>query len=314
MPSLFFFIVKKKNLLTKQLNRLFSIKNVEKALDAYNPDLIYYRQNVAFPGLINILKKYPVIMEANTNDLEEYKLLHPMKYFIYSKGRSKILQNISAIVAVSEEIELLYESLDIPKVVIANGYDFTHCPQNRFPRSGEGIQLIFVGSPDMPWHGVDHYLEMAELFPEYKFHLAGPLVSTDLSNVIQHGWLSKKELVKLYKKINIAVSTLALYRNSMNEASPLKSREYACYGLPMIVGYIDTDLDNEPYILNIGNTPDAVKKNPDKIKNFIEEWKDKSIDLEQVRHKVDYHIKEQKRLSFFEEIIQSSNSQNKVSM
>ncbi len=306
-----FFMNRKTSFLKKQLNRMLAIHNLYSELKKYSPDVIYYRQNAWFPGLSKVLELAPVIMEANTDDLEEMKLFNKSKAFMYKSGRNKILERINGIVAVSYEIEKLYENMSIPKCVIANGYDFNQCrakPINK--KKMNGLNLIFVGTPNLPWHGVEHYIEMAEMFPEYNFHLVGVDSPKKIKNLKQHGWLDKDSLFELYKHMDIAVSTLALYRKGMEEASPLKSREYAYFGLPMIVGYIDTDLDGEDFVLNIGNYEQAVLEHKEEIMQFIKEWSKKSIDLEYIKNKLDYTHKEKDRLSFMKKIHKNYNEKN----
>ena len=104
-------------------------------------------------------------------------------------------------------------------------------------------------------------------------------------------------LGELYKKMDIAIGTLALHRKKMEEASPLKVREYVAYGLPVIIGYIDIDLNNEEFILNIGNYEENVVESIDAIVKFIESWKNKVIDLDISR--IDMNKKEKQRLKFF---------------
>ncbi|WP_198264123.1 hypothetical protein [sulfur-oxidizing endosymbiont of Gigantopelta aegis] len=77
--------------------------------------------------------------------------------------------------------------------------------------------------------------------------------------------------------MNIAIGTLSLHKKNMKEASALKVREYVAYGLPVILGYIDSDLDGCDFILNVGNYERNIHDNLKKIKEFIRFWKDKEI-------------------------------------
>lgn len=301
-----FFIKEDTNFINKQLNRMYSILKLFKDLKKYNPDIIYYRQNAWFPGLIKTLKLAPVIMEINSNDISEMNLMNPIKKYLYLFGRKKILRNVNAILSVSNEIILPYEKYNIPIKVIGNGFQFERKIQKN-TKQLDLINIIFVGTPNLAWHGVDKFIKLAELLPQFQFHLVGPKTEEKFDNLTSHGWLNKKELNSLYAKMNLAVSTLSLYKNNMQEASPLKSREYAYYDLPMIVGYIDTDLEGEDYILNIGNYENSIIDNITMIKEFINEWAYKSIPYEDVKNKLDYKIKEKKRIDFFKEIMNKSH-------
>lgn len=106
--------------------------------------------------------------------------------------------------------------------------------------------------------------------------------------------------------MNIGIGTLALHRKGMKEASPLKVREYLAYGLPVILGYKDTDVDGKDFVLNIGNYELNVNENKQQITDFVNEWSDRRVDQEQVIQLIDWEMKEQRRLKFFESIIKSA--------
>jgi hypothetical protein len=78
-------------------------------------------------------------------------------------------------------------------------------------------------------------------------------------------WLGKKskqEISDLLQDCHMAAGTLALFRKSMKEASPLKVRECLMLGLPMIIGYFDTDVsaDNrfEPFLFKVENNESPI--------------------------------------------------------
>ncbi len=77
---------------------------------------------------------------------------------------------------------------------------------------------------------------------------------------IFHGFLDRAGVMDVLMKTDVACGSLALHRNNMQEASPLKVREALAYGIPVLLGYKDTDLSNlqSEYILQIPNTEDNV--------------------------------------------------------
>jgi hypothetical protein len=88
----------------------------------------------------------------------------------------------------------------------------------------------------------------------------------------------------------------------MEEACPLKVREYLRYGLPVIGGYIDTDIpDGSDYFLNIGNHELNVKESLDRIEGFVKQWMHRRVEPAAIAH-LDYNFKEQERLAFLCEI------------
>ena len=304
--SLFHFpyIGDKPGRLLKYLNRILVRKRVENAMCEFSPDIIYYRQNVWYPGLCSLLKIAPCIMEINTVDNAEMKLMGKVAALYYRFGKRKLLYNISGYVCVTAEIASYYS--DKKCLILANGYNL---PTAKFPtkqkKGNERTGLIFVGSPGMVWHGVDKVILMAKLLPEFDFHIVGGdiVAGSELPNVHIYGYLKGKPLHDLYQICSVGIGTLALHRKGMTEACPLKVREYLAYGLPVIAGYLDTDLEGEDICLNIGNYEDNVLDNIGKIREFVLMSEQNEIDPHRVENLVGNHFKEQKRLEYLKKMI-----------
>ena len=283
------------------INKILSIKKVEKDLNIFSPDIVYIRQPIWYPGIDKFLLKFNSIMELNTNDLNEIKLLPKIKQYIYLYGREKIINSVKGFVSVSYEIEKLYKKYNKPIITIANGYDISQIP--KFEKNmNKRKQIIFVGSPNQEWHGVEKIIYLAKMLKEFDFHIVGPILNLPekIDNIKLHGYLSKKELFELYKKMDVGIGTLSLYKNNMQEASPLKVREYIAFRLPVILGYKDTDLEGKGYVLNIGNYENNVIDNIDKIRKFIN-ISDKLY--EKISPEIiSYENKEKKRLEFFKSV------------
>jgi hypothetical protein len=92
----------------------------------------------------------------------------------------------------------------------------------------------------------------------------------------------------------------------MEEACPLKTREYLSYGLPCIIGYKDADFpDGAPFILQLPNTPDNVQNYLSEIENFAKSWKGRHVSREKILH-LDYKYKENQRINFFRQVLDST--------
>ena len=92
----------------------------------------------------------------------------------------------------------------------------------------------------------------------------------------------------------------------MNEACALKVRQYLMHRIPTILGYLEAqeELRSAPYVLNIGNYPDNVSNNIEKIKEFSLFWQNKRI-----KDYLSFLTKNQietKRIEFFKDIISLS--------
>ena len=298
------------------LKNKFVLENdLLKDLEVFSPDVVYYRYSTLNRTLRKVLSKYKVVTEVNTDDLGESKLLWEKernlksfaRYFTYTLFRSQILKKVQGIIAVTKEIAELPSTTkyDKPTVYIPNGIDLekyqTIKKQNE---AYERVGLFFIGSPNQPWHGVDIIEEMSKKLPQYDFHIVG-MEGDSSENLFWHGYLQKDEYLKILKKCQICIGTLALERKNMKEACPLKVREYLAYGYPTIIGYEDTAfLENDvDFILKLkGNkvSDEAIEK----IGSFIELVKKMVVTSDLIQN-IDIIELEKRRLSFIEDIFKN---------
>jgi len=105
-------------------------------------------------------------------------------------------------------------------------------------------------------------------------------------------------------RADVAVGTLALYRKQMQEACALKVRRYLAYGLPVILGHVDTDFigRDEWYILSLPNTATNVADGLDSIRKFVADVKGRRVPRGEVEPILSVSAKERERLSFFREL------------
>lgn len=288
-----------------------NIKTLDKHLSDFKPDMIYIRQIKYYPYLVSVLKKNaPYIVEINTNDLEEAKLSSKIIYYYKKLTRDFLLRDASGLVSVSQELieNKIFSKFNKPSIFIGNGYDFRKVTYQKTSFS-EPAKFVFIGTPGQAWHGVDKVLLLAKKLTENEFHIIGPGIQNlkNVSkNIIAHGYLDQEKVEEIVSSCDIGISTLALHRNNMKEASPLKSRQYLAQGLATIIAYKDTDLPNDlDFILNIGNYEDNVKENLDTIEDFVKNLKNlKSSEIvKQSKNYLDYHSKEKKRFMFFQKVL-----------
>jgi glycosyltransferase involved in cell wall biosynthesis len=122
-------------------------------------------------------------------------------------------------------------------------------------------------------------------------------------NIIYYGHLEYDEYVKYMERADVAIGTLALHRKGMNEASPLKVREYLAHGIPVIIGYDDTDFPcNVSFILRISNDEKNTIKEADAINEFVLDWRGKRINRKEILA-IDNKGKEKERTKFFEAVL-----------
>lgn len=284
-------------------------------LEDFSPDVIYHRYEFWNATTIYLGKAFKVIAELNTDDLSEYKLKLKqektlkslLRYFIVKLCRVNYLRSFKGGVGVTKEISELesYTKYCSKQVFIPNSIDLDRFKiikkvNEEIPSR---IGLFFIGSPNQSWHGIDIIQEWAEKLPQYDFHIVGS-VAENSNNVFYHGYLKAEEYVKVLKKCHVCIGSLALFRNNLSEACPLKVREYIAYGYPTIIGYSDTAfIDQEKpnwlYEYNVGS-------NIRDLELFIEKNASFVIDKPSMTNISSDHV-EEKRLNFMLRLIDEKN-------
>lgn len=295
------------------LNRSLTAFRIRRLIKTHSPDIIYMRECIWFPFVQQVFgSKVPVILEINTLLKRELRHFGFFQRTIYRFFQRNIYTNVAGIVGITDEVIDYYAIYNKPSIAIANGYDFEIAiqPEKGPEKDITRPNLLFIGSPGMVWHGLDHIYEMVELLPEFDFHIVGE--SGDefkpLSNLTFHGYLPSSEIADMYSRMDIGIGTMALYRKEMRQACPLKVREYLAYGLPVIIGYYDTDLSGKglDFVLQIDPRTLNKQNTIDRIQAFVNEWKGKKIPLQAAEKLVSTTGKESIRLGFFSKVLQRS--------
>lgn len=288
-------------------SRFTEFRELVRLIDRWQPDMIYHRFDLFYPSLDWILSKYPSVLEINTNDLTEMKLQQgTLRYWYHRLTRGRVLKRSRGNVYVSKELseEEHYRKYAKSEVVIGNGIQLDQFPSLASPVK-DGIRCVFIGSPGQAWHGVDKIMQLAELRPEWTFDLVG-IHAKDIKglngkippNIVFHGRLNKEQYEPIMRKANIAIGSLAMHRAALKEGSPLKVREYLAYGIPVILGYMDTDFpEGSPYLLNLDNEENNIVPAIDRISDFVREWGERRVEREAISH-LDSKYKEAKRISY----------------
>lgn len=270
-----------------------------------NYNCVYMRFGILTPKQIKIIKQIPTILEINTINKYEARHWSPNKRLLYYLSERFALKQAAGLAVVTREIQKYYKAKFpaqqiecFPNSIILDEIQVQPAPNNKRP------QLIFVGSPNRPWHGVDRIFTMAQTHPQYDFHIVGATQKkSTFNNLYVHPEIYENELLIFLSKMDIAISTLALERNFMREASPLKTRLYLACGLPVVMGYLDTACTtNDTFYLYAGEETAldsvAFTNNLDK---FIMKWKGKRVSRDQLQN-FDATFVERNRLQFINAI------------
>ena len=158
-------------------------------------------------------------------------------------------------------------------VHLANGIDVASVQPrtNAPPWPSSRLEIIAVGSIAR-WQGLDRLLHAMRHFldrsaREHDVHVTIVGGGHDLdairtlvrdlrleSNVTFAGTVVGEPLRKLYEGAHLAVSTLALHRKGLSQASELKAREYTAIGIPFIACGDDPDFSADlPFRIRVSN-------------------------------------------------------------
>jgi hypothetical protein len=294
-----------------ELSRVAAARRMIQTVRAYGPDLIYLRYGAYVYPAHFLADIAPVVEEINTNDLTQHDGLGGL-YSLYNRlTRGILLRRVRGLVTVSQELAATpaFSSYKKPTCVIANGInlnEFTELPPsfNQIPR------LVFIGNPGYPWHGVDKLVELARLVPEIELDIIGyrelPEFEPLPANIKLHGYLDLQDYQSVLLGADVAVSSLALHRIQLEEASPLKSRECLAFGLPLVIAYIDTDLNDmqNDFLLKIPNKQDNIRTHASAIRDFAYRMRGARVPRDLITS-IDLTSKETGRIEFFEEIVKA---------
>lgn len=293
-----------------KLSLFFKSRIIGNNIIDFNPDVVYARWGINFPFLLTIMKLFPTILEINSDNLSEQKLhLNKMYYYYQSLTTNTFLKHPRGAISVTNELADRYSSVLKNITVIANGIELDKY-KILSPNLSPIIRIIIcspyarLGKSDIL--GCDKILTLAEYFKDWEFNIVGVSAEerpkNDLPNIHYHGFLDYKSYKSILEQSDVGIGPLALYRKSMSEACPLKVREYLAHGLPIIIGYKDTDfLHGKDFILELPNSDDNVRANFHIIEQFILKWKGKRVPFEDIKH-IDSVIKEKKRLDYFNQV------------
>ncbi len=268
---------------------------------AWQPDVIYFRYAYHSAGLPGLFREIPTVAEINSDDLAEYPLtLPPAKVLYHRLTRARVLRPVAGFVAVTRELAVRFAGFGRPTETIANGIALADFAPVAAPPAGAPPRLLFVGSAGSPWHGLERVAELATLFPALGIDVVGCTAPSGPwpESVRFHGALPAAGYAPLVRGATAAVGTLALYRKSMDEACPLKVREYLALGLPVLAAYRDTDLpDDVDYFLRLPNDARPLAPHRERIAAWLAHWRGQRVPRAAVAH-LDAAAKEARRLAF----------------
>jgi hypothetical protein len=293
---------------------------VSSALQWIQPDLTYSRYLFPSWGVGNIAKHSGrLVFEINSDDASEYYAKNALTGIFNKLFRSKVLRLAKGLVFVTRELAHApaFSSHTHTRTVIANGVECARFPIVRNPEN-VSPQLGFIGSPGQLWHGLDKLVTLAELLAGCIIHVIGPseqecriLWGKLPANVVMHGYLNSEDASQVISVMDVGIATLALHRKSMNEACPLKVRQYLAQGLPVLAASEDTDiLTDQCFYLRLPNSEDNIRPHAQRIIDFVHGAFGNVAMREKARKFAMSHMavddKEAERVNFFQSVLSES--------
>jgi len=290
-------------------DRIRAARLMVESINRYRPEIIYLRYGMYVYPIHRLAAIAPLVEELNTNDLAQHRRLG-RAYWLYNRfTRGILIRRTSGLVCLSRELARAPQNVKYrkPTRVVGDGIDLEDilplpAPGNAQPR------MAFIGSPDAPWQGVDKLVHLARAFPDLSVHIIGydriEGYETLPENLQLYGYLAIVKYREVLGTMDCAIGSLGLHRISLNESSPLKTRECLAFGLPMVLPYKDTDLHGLgcDFLLEIPNNEENIRTHGQAIHDFAYHMLGKRVNRAQIAM-LDQTLKERERLGFFEEIL-----------
>ena len=288
--------------------RALATIRLRRAVARYEPDLIYLRYDMWIPPLGSLLRRFTTVVELNTDDRRELELRR-LRARLYNRyNRRAVLGSAAGIVCVTRDLARLNAGLGKPVAVVTNAVTLDAAPTGPPPAAARP-RAVFLAGTDDPWQGVDKVLFLARAIPEWDFVLvgvdAGALTAPPSANLTVHGTMTRPEYGELLARSDIGLGTLALHRKGLEEATPLKVREYLAHGLPTVIAYEDTDFAGlDPwFLLRLPNEDSNVRDNVHAIRAFGDRVRGRRVGRDEVAPLIGRDAREAQRLAFMAEAV-----------
>jgi hypothetical protein len=229
----------------------------------------YYPHNLLLNIIIYFLRKYcKIYVEVNTKYRFETKDTNKWFYFSNYISEKMIYRSAQAVLPVTKDmgnyVKSVYPNSRI--IILGNGYDpvdydfknkINYDELKGYLQKGENkLKFIWVGTPFL-WHGLDRMLQIisqldnAVLFivgNSKKLHEIIKLYNSKNYRIFCLGERNLQELQVLYNICDFGLGSFGLDRLNITDGAPLKVREYLYYGLPVIIGYYDGQLEGLEFV------------------------------------------------------------------
>jgi hypothetical protein len=309
-------------------NNRKSFQELEAAVRCYRPDLVYLRNCYYHPNLGRILRGFPSVLELNSLWVQEAylhrkaSLRRRFLYYHLLATRRFLYNSVDGAIAVTNEIRDRELSAHCPRLPVAVIPNSIRLPSGKLKPKGaksagklEPPKIVFAAGP-LPvaaahnYHGIDKiYRFAARTQGMFEFVLIGEskfYPDEKPPNIRLMGKLDREEMRAVIAGCDFGLGTVGLHRKRMEEACPLKVREYIALGLPVIIPYKDTAFCSyvPPWVLELPNREDNLDEAIEEINMFCRRLRGQRVPIEEAQAYVGAETLEKARIEFMETILE----------
>lgn len=225
-------------------------------------------------------KRKPIVFEHNIDyEKELTHLKRPIEKALHRFQLHQFHKFPAHHVAVTEEIRQALIEAKIPQkntLYIQNGYSPPPPSQQPLPQNlaitlskfrDSSQKLAIVISNGYRWHGIPEIIALLDPHP-VQLIVIGPFTESSTKKVCYLGTQPPENCATLMTFADFGIGAFRQDLLGLTEGSPLKTREYLCHGLPILVNYTDSAAEIPslaPYVFNQKTDPLAIPKICDMI-------------------------------------------------
>ena len=287
-----------------KISRYFARRNAFRYLRHEHQDwVIYRRYALMIPIEVLSMKKLQTIIELNTNNRVFYKERGKLQFLWFSFQNLLVAKLAVGACAVTSEIKEL-NSNNFKKVsTFTNAINLDQYKSIR--RNISSQKLIFLAGDNFSWNGIPILQSIVNALPNFEIDVYGiSSENSEKDRIHFFDYISKEDLELRMPEYLAGVATLELDKIGLNEAAPLKTREYLLRGLPVIGRFTDSGLANDfPFFFKINLDPKSKEVlNRMALLDFIEVCRNQVINKSELAS-IDVEKVEVSRITYIREII-----------
>ena len=210
---------------------------MRRAVERFEPDVVYVRYGIFLPALRALQRRFTNLVELNARPgMERASFGGLARRALDEVGGEALIRRADGLVCVAHAIARDVERFALPTRVIANGARLDGVTVEP-AHVQERPLAAWLGGVQVPGHGLDKLLDLARATPEWDFALIG--VATDAlpapasPNVRILPRMTREDYSRILARADVGIGPLAMHRAGLDEASPLKVREYLAHGVPV---------------------------------------------------------------------------------